>query len=557
MRRDGWTAIGVYLLLTLAWHHNTLAHMESHCACGLPGDPSLFIWSFTWFPHALLNGLNPFYTHAIYFPSGTDLAANTQIPLVAMVMSPLTWLWGPIASFNLATIAAPALNAWAANRLCRYVSDAPWASMLAGVVYGFGTYVVGQSEGHMQLFVVVVPPLLVLCTLRYLNGEIGKRAFVALMALMLTAQLFISTEVLFTTSVLGFVALGLGWAVSDESQRLRLRALPGPLALAYLLTLIVSSYYLYEMLQYPPAAANAGLLFPTDLLSFVIPEPYTWLGGGPLKGVSAPLPGPLGNPSETDAYLGIPLILIVISYLRRSWAEPRARLLAGVFAVTVIWMLGGTLAVDGHHTIWLPYRLFEHLPVFKQVLHGRLAAYLELGCAVVLALWLAQPSRRPWLRWLGAGLAAVAILPNLVDTYPANTGTWTNPAFFRTSVYKRYLAPGASILPIRWFGQYNESLMWQGEDNFYWNLADGANYPMPAAWKMVTIQGELWLDTPTHGIGSQTRAYLIQHHVSDVVVSPDEQWRWSGLLAEAGLHWIHVGGVYLYRVPYVAAKGAR
>lgn len=45
--------------------------------------------------------------------------------------------------------------------------------------------------------------------------------------------------------------------------------------------------------------------------------------------------------------------------------------------------------------------------------------------------------------------------------------------------------------------------------------------------------------------------------VGDVVVSPDEQWRWSGLLAEAGLHWIHVGGVYLYRVPYVGEKVAR
>jgi hypothetical protein len=96
--------------------------------------------------------------------------------------------------------------------------------------------------------------------------------------------------------------------------------------------------------------------------------------------------------------------------------------------------------------------------------------------------------------------------------------------------------------------------MWQGEDNFYWNLADGYVYPIPNAWKMVAIQGELWLDTPTHGIGPQTRAYLTQHHVSDVVVSPDEQPRWSGLLAEAGLHWIHVGGVYLYRVPYVAGK---
>ena len=40
-------------------------------------DPQIFIWSFAWWPHALLHGENPFVTHAIWAPSGLNLAWTT------------------------------------------------------------------------------------------------------------------------------------------------------------------------------------------------------------------------------------------------------------------------------------------------------------------------------------------------------------------------------------------------------------------------------------------------------------------------------------------------
>ena len=55
-------------------------HPESRIAGGLYTDPQIFIWSFAWWPHAILHGLNPFVTHAIWSPVGTTLAWATTVP---------------------------------------------------------------------------------------------------------------------------------------------------------------------------------------------------------------------------------------------------------------------------------------------------------------------------------------------------------------------------------------------------------------------------------------------------------------------------------------------
>ena len=121
-------------------------------------------------------------------------------------------------------------------------------------------------------------------------------------------------------------------------------------------------------------------------------------------------------------------------------------------------------------------------------------------------------------------------------------------------MYKRYLRPGAEILPIRWFGMLNESQMWQAEDRFYWKLGDGYFTVLPKAWAHPSkIQTSLRTDKPDPADGALLRAYLRQHDVSDVVVVHSEMGRWAATLHQAGLRPIHAGGIVLYRVPTRAA----
>src|SRR5258708_32373617 len=48
-------------------------------------DPNLNVWSLSWWPYAIGNGLNPLYTHAIFAPAGYSLAWVTTMPPLALL----------------------------------------------------------------------------------------------------------------------------------------------------------------------------------------------------------------------------------------------------------------------------------------------------------------------------------------------------------------------------------------------------------------------------------------------------------------------------------------
>ena len=47
---------------------------------GTGSDPQLFVWSLGWWPHAVLDGHNPFVAHVLWAPNGSNLAWTTSIP---------------------------------------------------------------------------------------------------------------------------------------------------------------------------------------------------------------------------------------------------------------------------------------------------------------------------------------------------------------------------------------------------------------------------------------------------------------------------------------------
>src|SRR5712692_316367 len=85
---------------------------------GFAHDPQIFIWSFAWWPHAIATWTNPFVTHALYAPDGINLAWTPSSPGLALAFSPLTVLFGPVVSYNVAALVLPALAAWTAYLLC-------------------------------------------------------------------------------------------------------------------------------------------------------------------------------------------------------------------------------------------------------------------------------------------------------------------------------------------------------------------------------------------------------------------------------------------------------
>jgi hypothetical protein len=546
-RHDALVALAIYLAIALFWYRAAVGHMGSACTCSLPGDAASITWALVWFPHALLHGLNLLQTKAMWTPTGINLAGATTVPLVAFLMAPVTWLWGPIVAYNVVTIAAPVAGAWCGYRLCRYITKSPWPSILAGAIYGFGTYEIAQNNGHVQMAITVCPALAALCVLRFLNAASSKRRLRIEMTALLLAQMFMSTEMLVTMSVLGAVALALWWLLGPEQSRPRLRSAVAVIGSAYVITLVLSSWYVYALLKAPAYAKDRGFFFPTDVLSFLTPMPYTWIGGSLFKGLTGQF---AGQPAEVNAYLGLPLVLVVVRFLRTRWDQRATKLLTALLVISILWVLGANLYVLGVETIPLPYLLVAHLPGVNELMQGRVALYVELLCAVVLAMWLATPSRRMTLRWACGALALVFVLPNLLYPAQRNSDVWTNPVFFKTDMYKRYLRPGETIMPISW-AWFSEAPMWQAEDHMYYDTASGYFLADPPQSWQNQLTADLWNGAPPRAGDSRLlRSFVSTRGVSDVVVQSSYVDTWGPTLRAAGLRTsVTAGGVTVYPVP--------
>jgi len=551
-RHHGLVALVIYAALAAFWDRSSLAHLGSVCPCGLPGDPAQYAWGFVWFPHALFNGLSLLHTRAMWAPTGINLAGATATPLLAFVFAPVTWLWGPRVAIDLAWILAPITAAWSAYWLCRYVTRAPWAALLGGLAYGFGTFEVAHLDGHLHLVMIFCPPLVALSVLQFLHARISRRRLCGQLLVLLLIQFGISVEVLFTMSVLGVVGLALGWVFAGPELRGRIRATVVPIVIAYAGLAVLMSWYIVALLHANAYATGKGVRFPTDLLSIVTPEQYTWIGGQRFTSVTNRF---IADRSELNAYIGLPLLLIVVYQLARRWRRRESKWFAAMLVIALFWVLGSHLYVDGHESIWLPYSLFAKLPGFDQVLQGRVAAYLGLMCAVLLALWVADSERQSAARWL-AGLAAVAfVLPNLASPGPRHAGAWHSPAFFSTGIYKHYLTKGETVLPIRW-GWLSESPLWQAETHMYFNLASGYfTTVIPPAWRS-PLTNDLWSNHPVVKNAYLLRGFVADRHVSDIIVQRADIHRWSPVLRAAGLHpTATVGGVAVYHITSTWLRG--
>ena len=62
---------------------------------GYGHNPEIYVWSFSWWPHAIATLSNPLSTDSLYAPTGVNLAWTLTVPGLALVFTPLTAIVGP------------------------------------------------------------------------------------------------------------------------------------------------------------------------------------------------------------------------------------------------------------------------------------------------------------------------------------------------------------------------------------------------------------------------------------------------------------------------------
>jgi hypothetical protein len=491
-----------YILLSLGvWWNVWTGHPSTVTTCGC-GDSSLFQWFLAWPAYAISHGLDPWYASAMFYSHGINLLSNTAVVGVGMVLAPVTWLFGPIVTFNVAITLAPALSAFAMFVLLRrWVAWSP-AAFFGGLLYGFSPFIlIGLTDGHLMLSMAPMPPLLVLCLDELLVRQ--RRSPVIgglLLGLVVTVQFFIGTEtlaLLCIAAAIGIVLTLIYEAIHRRDVLLR-RVRHAALGLAWAAVTVA------VLLAYPTWFAFAGpahlsgpiwgsdLIYGgTNLHDFFLPAPSN---APQYLSLAHAVGGYQGLPLSSQ-YLGIGLTAVLVTGLVVWWRDPRLWLFAIVGVLSVALSKGRS--PSGSATLW---GFFVHLPLMDDVIPSRFLIVTYLCAAVMLGLIIDHtrtgigrwtdvrgvtsadaPVRlatrwRPAGSWVAIGVALIAVLPILVylaDGLPFTTQSVELPTWFKT--IGPHVASGAVVLafPVPW-ALHQSSLTWQAVDGMSFAQVGGS-----------------------------------------------------------------------------------
>jgi hypothetical protein len=533
--------LAIYLTLSLAFFGRPLILHGDRAYLGSRYDPEILIWSFAWWPHALLNGDNPFVTHSVWPVTGINLGWVASMPGLALIAAPLTVVAGPVIAYNVVTLAVPAVSAWTAFLLCHYLTKSWWASLAGGYLFGFSSYMLGQQIAHLHMTSIFLIPLVALTVVQYMDAKIERRQLALRVGLLLGAQAWLSTEILATLTVSLVACLVVAYLLLPTA-RVRLRsAVPGVLA-AFAIACVLGAPLLgYALSDIPSESINDPALFPADLLNLVVPTDVTLLGTDTTRSLSQKF---VANITEHGAYLGLPLLAILGWYAWAARHRPGERLVVVLLLLGIIAELGVALHVAGERVMPLPWELADDLPGLIHVLPARFSMYVSLAAAVAAALWAAssRPSRSVRVALVAA--AVLALLPaahrHLWQTTP------TRPAFFANGAYERCLSPSETVfLPDV---ADTDALIWQAESDLGFRLAMASLSPAIPDGLPDTEAARAVLYGAVPGNG-QRLIRLARGLGASVIVLDDEQLKqWAPPLAEAGLKPVRIGGISLYHL---------
>ena len=545
-RRDGLLAFGAYLAASLLLFGQTsLLHLGSTFVG--PVDAPLYVWSLAWWPHALAAGIDPLVSRAIYAPNGIDLSWVTSIPGPSLLLAPVTAAFGPVVSLNILLLASPALAGWGAYLVCRRVQRQFWPSLVGGYLFGFSMYMVGQMHGHVNLTLIFPVPLAIYLVLRRLDGTIGRRAFVALLALALAGEASISLEILLTMTVFGALAFGCAWAFADLDARESLRDLIRPIVLAYVIVGAALAPLLYAVFA---GAGSVAISRPlerqsADLLEYVVPTRGLLVPGHPVltrwRSDSA------RAAVENSAYLGLPLLGAAVLAIVRGRANRIDRALVTFAGLAIVCSLGPRLRVGGHTSIPLPWIVVDHVPGLRLALPTRFGVYVALPVAILLVRWLSQPASRARSvgKWALISVGGIFLLP--VIPQPHLRAAVDAPPFFSEAGYRGVLTPGETVLVLH--GRDEVDMLWQAEAGFAFNMVGGNTGSEPRA----VIRDPTWraiVDGRAQAVAAPAlETFLRERGVRTVIVANHSNGVWKPLLEAIDARGGHIGDVWVYRLP--------
>jgi hypothetical protein len=471
-RRTVALAAVYYLLAALAVTLLLWRDPASRTVAGNPNDADQLAWFFRYDATAIAHlHLPALVTTAMNAPRGVNVMWNTFMLLPGVLLAPVTLVLGPQVSLNLLLTAGFAGSATAMFAVLRGWRVSVPAAALGAAVYGFSPALVHSAIGHYDLQFAVLPPLIVDAVLRLATGRAAARRGGLRLGLLVTAQLFISEELLFGAGVAAIVLLAV---LAASRPRAVTGAAAGALArgtgIAAGVLVVLAGYPLWVQFfgpLYQHGSPFTADFFKNDLSGFVVPSSFMLFH---TAGSAAQALRYQGQLPEYLGYLGWPLIVVLAAGAIRFWRLLAVRACAVAFVVLEVFSLGGTLLASGHEHAWLklPWYWLQGLPVLSAALPDRFSIVADGAAAALLACCADAAVPALAAHWKRAaavvtGCAVLAVLPIVPRPLPA-VAAITVPPGWSAAFGALDLPASATVLAVPVpMSTFTEPLRWQAD----------------------------------------------------------------------------------------------
>jgi hypothetical protein len=517
-------------------------------------DPTQSVWFLRWVPYAISHGLNPFFSNWINYPIGTNLAQNTIMPILGILSAPLTLFISPVASFNFLAWLALVLSASSMYYVVLKLMGNRLAAFVAGILYGFSPYMVGQDQAHIMLSFVPIPPLIIYSVWKLLNNQ-GRQTIKLgiILAIEVIVQFLISPEVLAITFIL--ITIGI-FILTITHMKLVNKKRLSYIAKGAGITVIISIIFLSYPIWYMSSGSEhfSGTNFPvnnsyrSDVIGLVVPtlnEHFV-----PSKFHKYASQTALGDYQEIGDYIGPFLLLImlisVIRWRRNLWLSFTAIL------ALCSWILsmGPHLIYNGHvSSIPLPFDILSKLTFIQDILPSRFSLVEWLSISLFIALCIVELGKeyqnlirnhtRIWISRsifivLGVG-AVISLIPN----FPYESTPINIPTLFRKN--NNLIQQSTNLLSYPFpVITSDQAMLYQAVDNMKFKTPGGYIYskglngeeslipplltpPSVEAWLEYEQGVPATLITVPSSSTSQTdiKDYLVNYKIGEVAVSKD------------------------------------
>ncbi|MDQ2961405.1 MAG: hypothetical protein M3R48_10220 [Candidatus Dormibacteraeota bacterium] len=533
-RRHALVLLGFVVLAALIFLPADL-HATSVMIGATTADNSQHVWFLRWLPYALATHQNPLFTTNLIEPGGVNLMWNTWIPLPALLLSPLTLLLGPVASFDIAVTLGVALSAWCAYLAAVRLLRRRLAAVAAGAAYGFSPFLFDQSyTGHSNMVIAVVPPLMLIVLDTVLRGNTPARRAGLLFGALMIAQFLITEELLASEALMILVGLACLAVMNRGQVRQRLPHVVRSLLWALALFIPVVAYPVWFQFfgpLVPHQLLTSKNFFVTDLLNVFLPTTSQGLEPSFARDVANHY---AGNSGEWGGYIGLPMLAVVGWTAWRHWERPLVRFLCVGALAALVLSFGSTLHVGGVDThIPLPGLVLEHLPILENLVPARFAVYVALLCALLFGVFIdSLPSRVQTVRW--TLVSTVLIAATFVPPLPFPTRPAATPTFFTSS--PTALPPGRDVLVVPFSHDFysTQAVLWQAEAGMSFSMPEGyiidrqpngaaGQGPAPSLTSATLVAIAAGTETGAQ-VPAPQRAQMLRElrswHISEVVLGP-------------------------------------